>query len=369
VKVLHLLDSLNRGGAEMQALDVCRNARRFGLDLIFVASGDGALAADFRCSGVEFVQLSRRLPVDFRLAAQLRQIIKSRCVEIVQGYQAVEGLHLYLATLGLPKVKRALSFQGFVADRKNRAALRFLIPRMHANIVVSEGLQKWLAETEKFDVSKNFHVLYNGADVKRLIALRRRLREELNLHENDFLFGMVANFYRDRRKDQFTVCRALPAVFEKIPHAHFAFVGKIETGAESKKVECETFCREAQIVDRVHFTGGRSDIPEVLASLDAFVFSSLHEGLPVAVSEAMLVGLPCILSDIEPLREISENGRFAEIFPTGNAAALAEKMIRLAQSAETRQQLAALSKKRAEENFSINAHLQNLRKLYERIDK
>ena len=68
-KVLYLLDSLNRGGTEILALDVCRNARAGGLDLIFVATGGGDLEADLRGSGVEFVRLERRLPLDPRVVA------------------------------------------------------------------------------------------------------------------------------------------------------------------------------------------------------------------------------------------------------------------------------------------------------------
>ena len=68
MKVMHILDSLNRGGAEMLALDVCRNARAHNLDLTFMVMGGGDLEADFRGSGAVFHRLQRRLPVDLRLA-------------------------------------------------------------------------------------------------------------------------------------------------------------------------------------------------------------------------------------------------------------------------------------------------------------
>ena len=69
---------------------------------------------------------------------------------------------------------------------------------------------------------------------------------------------------------------------------------------------CVEFLREKRIADKVHFLGGRSDVPDILDALDVFVFSSLHEGLPVAVSEAMLAKVPMIVSDIEPLLEASD---------------------------------------------------------------
>jgi len=57
MRVLHLLDSLNRGGTEVLELDVCRNARANGLDLIFAAMGGGDLEEEFRNSDVEFIRL------------------------------------------------------------------------------------------------------------------------------------------------------------------------------------------------------------------------------------------------------------------------------------------------------------------------
>ena len=366
MKVLHLLDSLGRGGAEMQALDVCRNAGKNGIELTFAATGGGALETDFRTSGAEFVRLQRHLPIDFNVVRQLRKIIREREIQIVQGYQSVEGLHLYLATVGLP-VKRVLSFQGFIYDRKNRAAAKFLIPRMHANIVVSRGLQNWLETVDKLDVRRNFHVIYNGADARRVASERRVLRDELNLQTDDLLFGMVANFYRDERKDQMTICRALPQIFAEIKGAHCVFVGTVESGAEDKFAVCRQFCEANNIADRVHFVGGRTDIPDVLASLDLFVFSSLQEGLPVAVTEAMLARVPMLVSDIEPLLEVSNNGEYAEVFHIKDAAELASKAVKLLKNSGLRADLASRAAVHAQKNFSIEAHLENLVKLYESL--
>src|SRR5207237_438663 len=105
MKVLHLLDSVNRGGTETLALDICRNAAKHGLDLTFVTTKVGILEKDFRESGIDFFRLNRRLPIDFNIVLKLRKIIKNRKIQIVHGYQPVDGMHLYLATVGLP-IKR-----------------------------------------------------------------------------------------------------------------------------------------------------------------------------------------------------------------------------------------------------------------------
>lgn len=367
MRVLHFLDTLNRGGAETQAFDVCRNAESFGLDITFVTAQGGVMEKDFRLTGIDFNKLSRKFPVDLYLASQLRQIIKERDIQVVHSYQPVEALHLYLATRGLRKVRQVLSFQGGMSpDWKNRRAIKYLIPRMNANIVVSHGLKEWHKEIDGFD-TENFVVIYNGADMKRLQPTGKDLRDELSLPKDALLIGMIGNFYRERRKDQLTVCKALPKVFAEIPNAHCIFAGKIERGAEEKAADCINFCIENRIIERVHFLGAREDVSDILAELDLFVFSSLLEGLPLAAAEAMLARVPLIVSEIEPLLEVSGGGKYAETFPAGNAEILSKKILKLLKDPGLREDLANQAAAFAKENFSIEAHLKNLKMLYETL--
>lgn len=366
MKVLYLLDSLNRGGAEQLVLDVCRNARANDLNLTFAATGGGAFEEDFRTSGVEFLRLHRRLPIDFRVVGQLRKIVKKRQIEIVHAHQAVEAVHAYFACRGL-KTKIVLTHHGFIAYRKNLLTLKFLIPRVAANVVVSRALVAWYETENKLRFPVRPTIIYNGVDEKRLRGKREKLKRELDLADDDLLVGMIANFYRDPRKDQMTVCRALPEVFSKIKNAHCIFVGGTEAGAEAKFQACVSFCEERGIADRVHFLGARKDVPDVLAALDLFVFSSLKEGLPIAVNEAMLAKVPMIVSDIEPLLEASAGGEYAEVFHTQNASELAEKILKLLTNVNLREDLANRAFDFARENFSIEAHLRELKKLYHSI--
>jgi glycosyltransferase involved in cell wall biosynthesis len=367
MKVLQILDSLGRGGAERQVLEICNNAKDFGIDVLFVTFGrkSNDLEKDFLSSNVPFIKLKRRLPFDPALVVGLRKIIKQNRVKIVHSYQPVEALHAYAACFGL-NIKKVLSFQGFIQDEKNWKTAQFLVPRMDANIIVSHGLKKWLSRRINFN-SSFVQILHNGVDKKRLVAKGRKLRDELALHSEELLFGMIGNFYRNPRKDQMTICRSLPKVFKEVPRSRCVFVGGVEEGAEAKFRACVEFCRENRIADKVYFLNARTDIPEILASLDVFVFSSLHEGLPLAVCEAMLAGVPAVLADIEPLLEISQNGKYAEVFQTQNEKELAEKLIKLLRDEKYRKSLAQAAQKFAEENFSIEAHLKNLKKLYSSI--
>lgn len=350
----------------MLALDVCRNARANGLDLTLVATGGGDLEDDFRRSGADFVRLERRLPIDPRVVLSLREIIKRSGARVVHAYQAVEGLHAYLASLGTD-AKLVLSFHGYAPDAKNRLALKFLAPRMNANVSPSRDFLSSLEEIERLDVTRNFHVVHNGVDQKRMRPTSASLRQELSLSKDDALIGMVANFYRDRRKDQLTVCRAFARIYESATKAHLAFVGGCLPDAAEMYDECVNFCEREGIADRVHFLGKRADVADVLSSLDLFVFSSLKDTFGVAVVEAMLAGAPAVLSDIGPLAEVSGEGRYAALFKTGDAEDLARVLQELLFDEEKRRALSVSAKSWARERFSIEAHIEGLLRLYESL--
>lgn len=364
MKIIHLLDSLNRGGTEMLILDVCRNAKANGLNLSLTATGGGDLEEDFRKSGADFFRLERRLPIDFRVVKKLREIILTNEIDIVHAHQAVEGIHAHLACFRT-KAKLVLSFHGYIPDIKNRIILKYLIPRTTANVTVSNQFLQWLERKDKLNTRKNFQVVYNGIDKKRLAGSGKNLKDELNLSQEVLLFGMIGNFYVAPRKDQLTVCRALPEFFRQFPSSHFVFVGRTEENSDFEK--CIRFCKENGIVNKVSFLGRREDIADILKSLDVFVLSSQHESFGIAAVEAMLVKIPTILSDIEPLLEVSNDGEFSVIFSTKNNVELTKKMIHLAENKNRRESLAKNAFEFAKENFSIEAHLRELKKLYEKI--
>lgn len=366
MKILHFLDTVNRGGAETLVLDVCRNAEKFGLDISFAHAGGGALETDFKHSGFRYFRLHRRLPFDPMLVSALRNLIKDKEINIVHTHQAVEALHALAATFGT-KTKVVLTHHGIVPDRKNLLATRFLIPRVAHNILVGNESKKNYEREFNFKFPPATSVIYNGVDEQRLKPSGADFRAELNLPSDALLIGMIGNFYIEPRKDQATICRALPKILKKLPNVHCIFAGKTVAGAEEKLEECIRICAENEISDKVHFLGGRADVPDILDALDIFINSSLAEGLPIAVNEAMLAGVPTILSDIAPLLEASNNGEFAEIFKVGDENDLSEKALKLLNDKDLRQGLAIRAKQFAENSFSIKSHLESLKNLYKKL--
>lgn len=374
IRALHILDSLNRGGAEMLTLDVCRNAHTEGLELTFVATGTGDLAQEFAALDIDQIWLRRRLPIDPIIVKKLREVVLSRSIKVVHAQQAVEAIHLYLATRGTP-AKCVMSLQNYILDTKNRIATKLILPKMDAVCPVSESMQEWFKSDEGFVPDERFHVLHNGVDLARLKPTRQHgaasLRAELGIASSDTLLGMIGNFYPDARKDQLTVCKALPTVMRDVADCHFVFVGSVHDRAHEYFNRCVDHCRDAGIADRVHFVGKRTDIPDLLRELDLFVFSSVQEGLPVAAVEALMLGVPMIVSDIPPLLEVAgcrtQEESVAETFRTGDFENLAARLIDLLRNRERLRELGRRARILTPRRFGIDIHLKNLRKLYEEL--
>ena len=177
---------------------------------------------------------------------------------------------------------------------------------------------------------------------------------------------MIGNFYNNGR-DQLTICKALPDIFKKYPNIHFAFIGGHSDKEPYFFNECFNLCKSNNILDRTHFVGLRSDVNDILNSLDIFVFSSNHDTFGIAVVEAMLSNLPVIVNDIAPLIEVTGNGKYAKVFRSKNIEDLKIKIIEIIENPTYRTKLSEKGKIWARNKFSIENYISDLKNLYSNI--
>lgn len=364
MRILHLLDALNRGGLELLTLDMCRNAKRKNFDIILVSLGNGELKKDFIESGIKVVELKRRFPFDPFIIFKLRKIIRKENIKVIHSHQPVEGLHAFVASLGT-NVKNVMSFHGHTPSRKDDIVRSFLIPRISANIGVSKAFLNRVSTA--FNVSDNFVVIHNGVDTARFSNISGNIRSELNLPAESILLGMVGNFYNSGR-DQLTICKALPALFCKYSEMHFLFIGGRSETYPHYFDDCYSFCKNNNILDRVHFLGKRTDVSSILKRLNGYVYSSNHDSFGISVIEAMISGLPVIINDLSSLMEVTGNGRYAYVFKTRNADSLTEKISYLLENPLESEKLKYLGKEWALKNYSIDNYIDNLKLLYSKLN-
>ncbi len=145
---------------------------------------------------------------------------------------------------------------------------------------------------------------------------RREVREELGLDQHAKVLVTVGRL--DRQKGYDVVAGSIPAVIAGHPDARWVWVG--EGPARPSLV---SRLEELGVSGRVKLLGYRQDVARLLAAADLFVLASRHEGAPFAVLEAFAMGVPVVVSDVGPLRELVTDGAQGRVFPAGDPAALA----------------------------------------------
>jgi glycosyltransferase involved in cell wall biosynthesis len=157
--------------------------------------------------------------------------------------------------------------------------------------------------------------------------------------------GMVARL--DSIKDHATVIRALAIIKPRRPDVMIEFAGD---GHLHKTLESEA--QRLGVADRVRFLGFTQVAP-LLAQWDVYVYSTTpSEGMGTSIAEAMMAGLPCIVSDLQVMREVcGENDTL--YFPAANAAALGRALLQLIEDRTRREALGLAAQIRARRMFAV----------------
>lgn len=134
---------------------------------------------------------------------------------------------------------------------------------------------------------------YEGIRVKKTLK-----RKELGLTDTDVVCISAGDIVP--RKNYGVAIKAIAQV--KNDHLHYLICG---VGSEKQKMEA--LAAELGIADKVHFLGFRKDIKELMNISDIFLFTTLQEGLPRSMMEAMASGLPCVASKIRGNTDLIEN--------------------------------------------------------------
>lgn len=149
---------------------------------------------------------------------------------------------------------------------------------------------------------------------------RKSYREEFGFKDDDFVFMSTGQV--SVRKNHEVIIRAMAEI--KNPKAKYLIVGFGELDEKYRAL-----VKELGIEDRVVFAGYRGDVKRLLHAVDGYAFPSLQEGLPVALMEAMAVGLPIVCSRIRGNVDLIENGKGGYLYDCHDVKGFAEGMVKI----------------------------------------
>jgi glycosyltransferase involved in cell wall biosynthesis len=368
MRIVYLVSTLRRTGPTSQLLNIVRNLERGCFQPVIVTLSPeppDSMMQDFAAAHVDVRSLSMpralaALRRDWSGAIEQALGIPLREVDVVhsQGVRCdvVSSKHLG----GMPRVATARNYPyedyvmmfgpllGRIMAWKHIRSLRALPVVIACSDSVADRLRGHGVAAE---------VIQNGVDTSRYCpataADRARVRRELQLSASNRLAVSVGSLAV--RKDTVRVVQAV----RRIPDPNLVLM---VVGSGSDEAACR---REAVGDARIRFAGQAADVAPYLKAADLFVSASRSEGLPNAALEAIACGLPLVLSDIEPHRELFAAADWAgELFATGDTAALAASIARTAAFDADR---ARRSSQMAARLFGANHMSRRYQDLYRRL--
>ncbi len=209
---------------------------------------------------------------------------------------------------------------------------------------------------------KRTAIIYNAVDPERLSpGDGTALRADLRLAQADVVLTVVGSLIR--RKGVDVLIRALAQVRAARPASR---VRLLVVGDGDQRGELEALATSLGLADVVHFLGRRNDVAAVLRdATDVALSAAREEALPLNVLEAGFFGLPMVVSDIPPHREIVQHGQTGLIVPADNAAAFATAIVDLLEDRATRQRLGETARRHIHSGFLIDRYVREFSQLYE----
>jgi glycosyltransferase involved in cell wall biosynthesis len=355
IRVLFVTPNLGIGGAErhIATLAPALDPARFEVRVVCIKE-EGPLFDDVVRAGVPALSLgagTRQAPATLVRLVRIMRRFRPDAV-ITRGLNA-DILGRTAATIArVPAVILWKHNTGHI----ERSALevvseRVLDPVTDRYFAVAHGQVPYLTGELGWPERK-VRVIHNGVDpgafpYRPPDGERPAAAAGLGIRPGDRVVGILAVFRPE--KDHATFIRAARIVADRIPEARFVLAGD-GPGRE----ELEALTRELGLEERVVFAGLRSDVEDVLASLDVVVLSSFTiECFPYAILEAMAMGVPAVCTAVGGLPEMIDDGVTGRLVPPKDPAALAEGIIDVLSDEGRRRAMGVAARERLERNFTL----------------
>lgn len=366
-RVLRLITRLNIGGPAIQALMLTRDlADRFPTTL---AAGremysEGEMTDDL--VPIERVPFLREIdPIqDMRAFVRVRNLIDSVKPRIVHTHMAKAGaIGRLAAARSALDVRTVHTFHGHVLDGyfgkvKERAfisAERYLARRTDALIAVSPQVRDALLDLG-IGRPEQWRVVPLGFDLEAFLGVTGRngtLRQRIGIDASTPLIGTLGRLAPV--KDHALLLEAVA----RIPDAHLAILGDGEL-----RTSLEQQAMRSDLAGRVHFMGWERNVAGAIADMDVVATSSINEGTPVALIEALACARPVVSTSVGGVPFVVDDGETGLLLRDRSPATFAGLLTRLLQDEALRTRFGTEGRKRMSERFSKDRLIQNIARLY-----
>jgi len=374
VRILHVT-ATTTGGIGLLLLYLAKHLDKKKFD-VTVAFGPGyMLDEEFFKEGISVytISISRKI-APFSIVKgflQIYRLIKEKRFDIVHSHTSVGGLIGRIAgkLAGVPVV--IWSIHGFAShEGQNRFKKYFflLIEKLLDKftdhyVAVSEALKKEGIQN-RILTSNKITVIHNGIELrnynKNFNVIQKK--KELGIEMSRTIIGTVTRFEPQKAIHDFLV--SVSYVKKTYPD-----IKVVIAGDGPLRREIEKLINDLKLNDNITLLGWRNDVPEILAVLDIFCQSSLWEGCPMVLLEAMAVGKPIIATDVGGVKEIVEDDNTGILVPPADPKAMGDAIVKLINNKEKAIKMGMNGRKRAESFFNMDFMLTKYERLYQDLLK
>ena len=332
------------------------------------------IATMARALGINYLDIIDRSVVDLGCIRQLKQVIQREKISLIHSHDDKTLLYSVILKYSVPGLRlmhtchshseyAKESFQKLSSYWKYLLRKKILVWLMGCHmspiLTISENTKNRLIQSGLSQ--KDVVVIYNGIDIDYWQRCKAYpiLKNELGLSGDQLLVGTVARISYD--KDLPTFFAVAQNVSREMPEVKFVIVGD-GNGDELLKAQKNVESRGLQ--DVIFFTGHRTDLLDVYASFDIFLMTSLTEGLPNTLLEAMALQVPVVSTIVGGVPELVVNKESGILHPIGDVKSLAKSICTLLQQSNIRKEMAQEGRKRIEEKFSFSNRVSCLEDFY-----
>jgi len=350
---MQVTHSLAVGGSEQLAAAIAGAGAQHQIRMSICALNcGGGLEASLRNAGVSthvigrrsgiqpavivgLAKLFRREKVTVVLTHHLGQLLYSAIGARLAGARLLHVEHEFY-TLASIRAKRLLRLAGGLAERV---------------IGVTDEVVRFLLDEVRLP-SPKVSLIRNGVDTSRFRPPASHEREALGIPPGRPIIGTVGRL--DPAKDHRTLIAAFRAIVTVAPDVVLVIIGE-----GPMRFGLERDVKQHGLGESVRFLGERFDVPTLLPSLDVFVLSSVNEGLPLALLEAMACARPVVVTDVGGVAGVVNKGRAGVVVAPGDVDGIARAVIGLLRDPVRAAELGAAGRMVVEQHYDLRSTIDN----------
>lgn len=376
VKVLHIITRLIVGGAQENTIYTAAllDQRRFAVEVLSgpQTGSEGSLIEETRERGIPLTILPNLVrqvsPINDLLALwKLTRLMRQRRFQIVHTHSSKAGILGRLAArlAGVPVIVHTVHGWSFHD---------YMSPFVRSTYIT---LERWMATfsdalivvTNK-DIEKGLRHNIGRANQYRLIRSavpldefdpsageRSAAHKEFGIPDDAIVVGTIGRF--SEQKNPFDWARVAARVSRVQPGVWFLLVGD-----GPLRSDLEELLRKEGIADKTVLAGLRRDVPRMISGIDIFLLTSLWEGLPRVIPQAMAMGIPVIANQVDGIAEAIQDEVTGYLCPPGDLDRMAERCVRLINQPDLRREMGLIGRSYATQEFDLQRMIEQIEALY-----